>query len=70
MIKLSGTSLKAFIGALLAGLTAAGTAAADGHFSAQELIGVAVATVAVFGGVWGTSNAPAVPAPATTEPPK
>ncbi len=61
MFKISGTALKAFTGAVLAGLTAAGTAAADGSVSAQELIGIAIAVVAVFGGVWGATNAPAPP---------
>lgn len=46
---------KAIMGALLAGVTAAATAADDG-FTQPELWGIASAVVAVFVGVFGVSN--------------
>lgn len=49
--------LKAITGAALAGLTALGTALADGHVTGVEYVGVAVALVGTFGVVFGTTNA-------------
>lgn len=46
---------KAIMGALLAGVTAAATAADDG-FSSPEIWGIASAVVATFVGVFGVSN--------------
>lgn len=47
---------KAVCGALLAGLTAAGTAVTDGSITAAEWIGIATAVVATFGGVFAVNN--------------
>lgn len=47
---------KAIVGALLAGLTALGTALTDGAVTATEWVGVAVAALATFGGVFGVRN--------------
>jgi hypothetical protein len=47
---------KAACGAVLAGLTAAGTALADGRVSALEAVGIAVAVVGTGGTVFGVRN--------------
>lgn len=49
---------KAVVGALIAGLTALGTAAADGHVTKEEWIGVALAALATSTGVGIVTNAP------------
>ncbi len=50
---------KAIVGAVLAGLTALGTALADGEgVVAWEWVGIAFAVVATFGTVFGVPNAP------------
>lgn len=51
--------VKAVLGATLAGLTALGTALADGQVSSVEVVGIAVAVLATYGTVFGVSNAPA-----------
>lgn len=48
--------VKAIVGALLAGLTALGTALADGTVQPVEWVGVAVALIATFGAVFGVKN--------------
>lgn len=48
--------VKALIGAALAGLTAAGTALADGQITGVEWIGIAIATLATYGTVFGVRN--------------
>lgn len=56
-----GTYAKAFIGALVAGLSALGTALTDGQITASEW---AIVVGAVLGGlvlVWGYPNAPVQP---------
>lgn len=52
--------LKSVIGALLAGLTSAGTAlaATQGHLHAGEYVAIAIAVLTTFGGVWSVPNAP------------
>lgn len=47
---------KAIVGALVAGLTALSAALADGQVTEGEWIGVAVATLAAAGVVWGVPN--------------
>lgn len=47
---------KATNGALIAGLLAAGTALTDGHITALEGCGIAVAALGAFGVVFGTDN--------------
>jgi F0F1-type ATP synthase membrane subunit c/vacuolar-type H+-ATPase subunit K len=49
---------KAVAGALIAGLTALGTAAADGHVTKEEWIGIALAVLATSTGVGIVTNAP------------
>lgn len=49
---------KAVVAALLAGLTAAGVAAADGTVTLVEWIAIAAAMVATQQGVYWTSNDP------------
>jgi hypothetical protein len=49
---------KAIVGALLAGLTALGTALTDDIVTAAEWVGVAVATVGTYAGVWRVPNRP------------
>ena len=49
--------VKAITGGALAGLTAAGTALADGHVTAQEWVGIAIAAIATAGAVFGVKNA-------------
>lgn len=49
---------KAIVGAVVAGLTALATAAAEDGVSAPEWLGVLVAVVATFGGVYAKRNAP------------
>ena len=46
----------ALIGAALAGLTAAGTALADGQVTGVEWIGIAITTLATYGTVFGVRN--------------
>lgn len=48
---------KAIVGAILAGLTALGTAVVDGNLDAVEWIGIAAAVVATFGTVFRVPNA-------------
>jgi hypothetical protein len=48
---------KALVGALIAGLTALGTALADGEVTSPEWIGVAVAALGVLGAVFAVPNA-------------
>lgn len=50
--------LKAIFGGAAAGLTAYGTALADGHVTAAEWVGILLAVVVTAGGVWGVTNAP------------
>lgn len=50
---------KAIVGALVAGLTAYGTALADDKVTTVEWVGVAVATLAALGVVWAVPNKPA-----------
>jgi hypothetical protein len=52
-----GQMAKALVGALIAGLTALGTALADGEVTQGEWVGVAVAALGVLGGVFYTENA-------------
>lgn len=47
---------KAIVGALVAGLGAAGTALTDGGVSAQEWVAVASATLVALGVVFGVPN--------------
>lgn len=49
---------KAVAGALVAGLTSAGTALVDGGISKQEWIGIALAVLATSGAVGVVTNAP------------
>lgn len=48
---------KAIVGAVLAGLTAAGAALTDGVITGPEWIGIAIAVVATGGAVFGVPNA-------------
>lgn len=50
---------KAIVGALVAGLTALGTALADDSVTATEWVGVAVATLTALGVVYAVPNRPA-----------
>lgn len=52
---------KALVGALVAGLTALGTAAADGTLTGGEWVAAAVAALLALGAVWATPNRSAVP---------
>ncbi len=47
---------KAIVGGVLAGLTALGTALTDNAVSPAEWVGVAVAALGTFAGVFGTPN--------------
>lgn len=47
---------KAIVGAVLAGLTALGTAVAEGGVTGAEWVGVLVAVVVTFGGVFAKRN--------------
>lgn len=47
---------KAIVGAAIAGLTSAGTAVSDGRVTGQEWIGIVLATLATFGGVYQVRN--------------
>lgn len=47
---------KAIIGAILAGLTAFGTALADGSVTPVEIVGIAIAVLATYGSVYGVTN--------------
>lgn len=49
---------KAITGAAVAGLTAAGTAVADGVISPAEWIGIAIAVLTTGGAVFGVTNTP------------
>lgn len=51
---------KAAVACVLAGLTALGTALADGHVTTLEGVGIATAVVFTFGGAYGVTN-PQVP---------
>lgn len=51
--------LKAIFGGAAAGLTALGTAVADGHVTAVEWVAVLLAAVATAGAVWGVPNSKA-----------
>lgn len=57
---------KAIVGAGIAGLTALGTALADGQVTQLEWTGVALAALLAYGGVFGVRNAGAVRLPALT----
>ena len=59
---------KAIVGALVSGLGSLGTALADGHLSAAEGAGVALATVVSFAAVYQVPNLPRL-APAKRRPP-
>lgn len=48
---------KATTAAILAGLTALGTALADGNVTPVEIVGICVAVVATGGAVFGVTNA-------------
>lgn len=48
--------VKAVVGALLAGLTALGTALADGQVTSVEGVGIAVAVLATYATVFGVTN--------------
>jgi len=50
---------KAIVGALVAGLTALGTALADNQVTTVEWVGVAVATLGALGIVYAVPNRPA-----------
>ncbi len=52
------TYLKAIVGALVAGLAVAGTAAIDNAVSLQEGIYIASAFLAALGAVWAAPNQP------------
>lgn len=52
---------KAIIGAVLAGLTALGTAIASAGVSPAEWVGVAIAVLATFGAVFGVGNRETAP---------
>ena len=52
---------KAIVGALVAGLTALGTALADDTVTGAEWVGVAVATLGALGIVYAVPNRPAEP---------
>ncbi len=52
------TYLKAVVGALVAGLAVAGTAAIDNAISLQEAIYIASATLVGLGAVWAAPNKP------------
>jgi hypothetical protein len=47
---------KAIYGGIVAGLTALGTAYADGQITGAEWIGIAIAVVLAGGGVYGFAN--------------
>lgn len=49
---------KAIVAALIAGLTALGTALTDGDLTAAEIVGCIVAALVALGAVYGTPNAP------------
>jgi sugar phosphate permease len=49
---------KAILGALIAGLTALGTALTDGGVSASEWVAAAIATLVALGAVYAIPNAP------------
>lgn len=49
---------KAIVAALIAGLTALGTALTDETVTTAEWTAVAVATLVALGAVWGVPNAP------------
>jgi hypothetical protein len=55
--------LKAIYGGVIAALTsaAAAYAAGGGHIGWQAGIGIAIAGLSVFGGVWGVPNTPKTP---------
>lgn len=48
--------MKAIVGALVAGLTALGTAMTDDAVSTAEWVGVAVATLGALGVIYATPN--------------
>lgn len=50
--------MKAIVGAATAGLTAAGTALADGTITGPEWVGIALAVVGAFGIVYAVPNTP------------
>ena len=50
--------LKAFAGALIAGLTALQVAYQNNHVTTQEWITIALAVVVTFAGVWAVPNKP------------
>lgn len=49
---------KAIVGAAIAGVTVLGTALADGAVVAQEWIGIVLAVLGTFGGVYQVPNRP------------
>lgn len=52
------TYAKAVVGAIVAGLVAAGTGALDGSINLPEGIAVATAFFVALGAVWATPNRP------------
>jgi hypothetical protein len=54
-----GKYAKAIVGALVAGLTALGTALADDTVTQLEWVGVVVAVLGAAGLVWAVPNKPA-----------
>jgi uncharacterized membrane protein len=52
------TYMKATVGAVVAALAVAGTAAIDNSINLQEGIYIASAFLVAFGGVWATPNRP------------
>lgn len=52
---------KAIVGAAIAGVTALGTALADETIKAQEWVGIVLATLVTFAGVWRVPNRPPQP---------
>lgn len=51
-----GKYAKAIVGAGVAGLTALGTALADGTVTGPEWVGVAIATLGALGLIWAVPN--------------
>ena len=59
---------KAIIGAVTGGLTALFTALSDNGVTAQEWVGVAIATIGVLGVVYGVPNSSTTPVHPVPEP--
>jgi hypothetical protein len=52
----AGEQAKAILGAILAGLTALGTALADGAVTSVEVVGISIAVLATYATVFGVRN--------------